>query len=87
MVVLRRRCVQRSRSTTSRTYVQGEQRGGKDHNKWARAIESWLKQAPVLRAQERNKKLSQVRSSSAAEERVKQKKEEDELNKEVDARW
>ena len=36
---------------------------------------------------ERDKKLSQVRSSSAAEERVKQKKEEDELNKEVDARW
>ena len=84
---LRPRCVQRSRGMTSPTYVKGEQRGGKDHNKWARAIKSWLKQAPVLRAQERNKKLSQVRSSSAVEERVKHKKEEDELNKEVDARW
>ena len=52
-------------------YVKGEERGGKEHYKWSRAITRWLKQAPVLRAQDRRKKLSQVRRSSAAEEKIK----------------
>ena len=65
---------------------QGALRGGAEHYKWTRAILRWLKQAPLLRAQDRRHKLCQVRSSSAAAERVKHKDAEDALNAEVDER-
>ena len=58
---------------------EGALRGGAEHYKWTRAILRWLKQAPLLHAQDRRHKLCQVRSSGAAAERVKHKDAEERL--------
>jgi hypothetical protein len=48
---------------------EGALRGGAEHYKWTRAILRWLKQAPLLRAQDRRHKLCQVLHISFAPSR------------------